>query len=68
MNIGEIAKKLGLSESKYLVRKAAELRRLADVQFNSSIIGVVSFSVALDLYFSSVMTKIPPLRPPFFCL
>lgn len=66
MNIGEIAKKLGLSESKHLVRKAAELRRLADVQFNSSIIGVVSFSVALDLYFSSVMTKIPP-PPPFVC-
>lgn len=40
MNIGEIAKKLGLSESKHLVRKAAELRRLADVQFDSSIIGV----------------------------
>lgn len=60
MNIGEIAKKLGLSESKHLVRKAAELRRLADVQFNSSIIGVVSCSVALDVHFSSVMTKISP--------
>ncbi|KAL6547115.1 Origin of replication complex subunit 6 [Orobanche minor] len=40
MDMSEIAKKLGLSESKYLIRKAAELRRLADIQFDSSIIGV----------------------------
>ncbi|GFP86190.1 origin of replication complex subunit 6 [Phtheirospermum japonicum] len=40
MDMSEIAKKLGLSESKHLIRKAAELRRLADVQFDSSIIGV----------------------------
>ncbi|XP_021890591.1 origin of replication complex subunit 6 isoform X1 [Carica papaya] len=40
MNLSDIAKKLGLSESKYLIRKAAELRRLCDVQFDSSIIGV----------------------------
>ncbi|KAI5679047.1 hypothetical protein M9H77_09997 [Catharanthus roseus] len=40
MNIGDVAKKLGLSETKHLVRKAAELRRLADLQFDSSIIGV----------------------------
>ncbi|KAL5540371.1 hypothetical protein UlMin_041229 [Ulmus minor] len=40
MDLSEIAKKLGLSESKFVVRKAAELRRLCDVQFDSSIIGV----------------------------
>ncbi|KAA8529435.1 hypothetical protein F0562_033766 [Nyssa sinensis] len=40
MDLSDIAKKLGLSESKHLIRKAAELRRLCDVQFNSSIIGV----------------------------
>ncbi|GMY26012.1 origin of replication complex subunit 6 [Fagus crenata] len=40
MDLSDIAKKLGLSESKYLTRKAAELRRLCDVQFDSSIIGV----------------------------
>lgn len=42
MDISEIAKKLGFSDSKRLIRKAAELRRLCDVQFDSSIIGVVS--------------------------
>ncbi|KAJ8760861.1 hypothetical protein K2173_021899 [Erythroxylum novogranatense] len=40
MDISEIARKLGLSHSKQLVRKAAELRRLCDVQFDSSIIGI----------------------------
>ncbi|GER49511.1 origin recognition complex subunit 6 [Striga asiatica] len=40
MDMSEIAKKLGLSESKHLIRKAAELRRLADIQFDSSVIGV----------------------------
>uniref|UniRef100_A0A5B7BSF3 Origin of replication complex subunit 6 n=1 Tax=Davidia involucrata TaxID=16924 RepID=A0A5B7BSF3_DAVIN len=40
MDLSDIAKKLGLSDSKQLIRKAAELRRLCDVQFNSSIIGV----------------------------
>ncbi|XP_030550708.1 origin of replication complex subunit 6 [Rhodamnia argentea] len=40
MDLSEIARKLGLSESKHLLRKAAELRRLSDVQFDSSIIGV----------------------------
>ncbi|WCJ21275.1 Origin of replication complex subunit 6 [Euphorbia peplus] len=40
MDLSEIAKKLGLSQSKHLLRKAAELRRLCDVQFDSSIIGV----------------------------
>lgn len=44
MDLSEIAKKLEISESKHLIRKAAELRRLCDVQFDSSIIGVVSFS------------------------
>ncbi|XP_062111623.1 origin of replication complex subunit 6 [Humulus lupulus] len=40
MDLFEIAKKLGISESKQLIRKAAELRRLCDVQFDSSAIGV----------------------------
>ncbi|XP_022869730.1 origin of replication complex subunit 6-like [Olea europaea var. sylvestris] len=40
MDMSEIAKKLGLSESKQLVRKASEIRRLADIQFDSSAIGV----------------------------
>ncbi|XVE53250.1 hypothetical protein DITRI_Ditri02bG0189000 [Diplodiscus trichospermus] len=40
MDLSDIARKLGLSEYKLLVRKAAELRRLCDVQFDSSIIGV----------------------------
>ncbi|KAM7464523.1 hypothetical protein LguiA_032644 [Lonicera macranthoides] len=40
MDLSELAKKLGLSESKHLIRRAAELRRLSDIQFNSSIIGV----------------------------
>ncbi|KDP41188.1 hypothetical protein JCGZ_15595 [Jatropha curcas] len=47
MDLSEIAKKLGLSESKNLIRKAAELRRLCDVQFDSSIIGVGEVSKAI---------------------
>ena len=43
MDISDIAKKLGLSDSKHIIRKAAELRRLCDIQFDSSVIGVVSF-------------------------
>lgn len=52
MDLSDIARKLDLSEQKLLVRKAAELRRLCDVQFDSSIIGVVStfilYSFTLD--------------------
>ncbi|CAK7350191.1 unnamed protein product [Dovyalis caffra] len=40
MDLAEIAKKLNLSETKHLIRKAAELRRLCDVHFDSSVIGV----------------------------
>ncbi|KAH6755435.1 origin recognition complex protein 6 [Perilla frutescens var. hirtella] len=40
MDMSEIARKLSLSETKQVTRKAAELRRLADIQFDSSIIGV----------------------------
>ncbi|KAG5059427.1 hypothetical protein JHK87_000456 [Glycine soja] len=40
MDVSELAKKLGLSDSKLVVRKAAELRRLCEVQFDSSVIGV----------------------------
>ncbi|CAH9100952.1 unnamed protein product [Cuscuta europaea] len=34
------AKKISLSENKMFIRKAAELRRQADIQFDSSVIGV----------------------------
>ncbi|XP_010460252.1 PREDICTED: origin of replication complex subunit 6 isoform X1 [Camelina sativa] len=40
MDISDIAKKLGLDNNKLLIRKAAEIRRLCDAQFDSSIIGV----------------------------
>ena len=50
MDLSEIAKKLDLFMSKHLIRNADELRRLCDVQFDSSIIGVVSF---LFLYISA---------------
>ncbi|PNX67595.1 origin recognition complex subunit 6-like protein, partial [Trifolium pratense] len=47
MDISEIAKKLGFSDSKLLIRKAAELRRLCDVHFDSSIIGVGEVAKAI---------------------
>ncbi|KAL5098861.1 hypothetical protein RYX36_003188, partial [Vicia faba] len=47
MDISEIAKKLGLSDSELLIRKAAELRRLYDIHFNSSIIGVGEVAKAI---------------------
>ncbi|CAL5431022.1 unnamed protein product [Camellia sinensis] len=40
MDITDIANKLGLSDSKHVIRKAAELRRLSDIQFDSSVIGI----------------------------
>ncbi|XP_043723799.1 origin of replication complex subunit 6 isoform X1 [Telopea speciosissima] len=40
MDLSDIARKIGLSDAKVLIRKAEELRRLSDVQFDSSIIGV----------------------------
>ncbi|KMT07082.1 hypothetical protein BVRB_6g154090 [Beta vulgaris subsp. vulgaris] len=40
MDITEIAKKLGLADNKPVIRKAAEFRRLSDVKFDSSAIGV----------------------------
>lgn len=52
MDMSRIAKKLGFSESKQLILHAAELRRLADIQFDSSIIGIVSF-----FHFSFVFWK-----------
>ncbi|WOL11546.1 origin of replication complex subunit 6 [Canna indica] len=42
MDFSAIASRLGLANSKPLIRKAGELRRLSDLQFDSSIIGVVS--------------------------
>ncbi|KAI3816689.1 hypothetical protein L1987_16392 [Smallanthus sonchifolius] len=40
MDLSEYARKLGLSESKQVVRKAAELRRVSDLQFDSSSAGI----------------------------
>ncbi|KAF8390216.1 hypothetical protein HHK36_024739 [Tetracentron sinense] len=40
MDLSDIGRKLGLSEAKILIRKAEELRRLSDIQFDSSTIGV----------------------------
>ncbi|KAL7587452.1 hypothetical protein Lser_V15G37613 [Lactuca serriola] len=40
MDLSDIAKKLGLKESKQVVRKAAELRRVSDLQFDSSNAGI----------------------------
>ncbi|KAG7598202.1 Origin recognition complex subunit 6 metazoa/plant [Arabidopsis suecica] len=40
MDISDIARKLSLDNNKLLIRKAAEIRRLCDAQFDSSIIGV----------------------------
>ncbi|KAJ0987410.1 hypothetical protein J5N97_005766 [Dioscorea zingiberensis] len=40
MDISTIAAKLGLSDSKHVIRKASELRRLSDLQFDSSVMGV----------------------------
>ncbi|RWW32953.1 hypothetical protein BHE74_00034588 [Ensete ventricosum] len=50
MDISAVASRLGLAGSKSLIRKAEELRRFSDVQFDSSIIGVVSTSMG-DLCF-----------------
>lgn len=45
MDLSDIARKLGFSDSKpLLLRKAQELRRLCDVHFDSSILGIVSIS------------------------
>ncbi|XP_042430825.1 origin of replication complex subunit 6-like [Zingiber officinale] len=43
MDFSAIASRLRLSGSKTLIRKAKELRRLSDVQFDSSITGVVRY-------------------------
>ncbi|XP_074274573.1 origin of replication complex subunit 6 [Silene latifolia] len=40
MDITEVAKKLGLADNKPVIRKAAEFRRLSDVKFDSSAIGL----------------------------
>lgn len=47
MDLSSIAKKLGLSDSKLVIRKAAELRRLSDLQFDSSVIGVGEVAKAI---------------------
>ncbi|XP_052199776.1 origin of replication complex subunit 6 [Diospyros lotus] len=40
MDISDIAKKLGLSQSKHVIGKAGELRRLSEIQFDCSAIGI----------------------------
>ncbi|KAI3929461.1 hypothetical protein MKW92_050484 [Papaver armeniacum] len=40
MDISQLARKLGLSDSKHIIRKAEELRRLSNTKFDSSVIGV----------------------------
>ncbi|KAF6160027.1 hypothetical protein GIB67_033111 [Kingdonia uniflora] len=40
MDIAGMARKLGLSDIKLVVRKAEELRRLSNIQFDSSVMGV----------------------------
>ncbi|OVA09021.1 Origin recognition complex [Macleaya cordata] len=40
MEMTDIARKLGLSDPKHIIRKAEELRRLSNLQFDSSIMGV----------------------------
>jgi hypothetical protein len=42
MDMSAIAARLGLSGSRPVIRKAGELRRLCDVNFNSSVLGIVS--------------------------
>ncbi|CAK9183755.1 unnamed protein product [Ilex paraguariensis] len=42
MDLSQLAEKSGLSESKQLIRRATELHLLANIQFDSSIIGVVN--------------------------
>uniref|UniRef100_A0A7N0UJI7 Origin recognition complex subunit 6 n=1 Tax=Kalanchoe fedtschenkoi TaxID=63787 RepID=A0A7N0UJI7_KALFE len=40
MDLTGLAKRLGLADSKHVVRRAAELRRMCDVKFDSSVVGV----------------------------
>ncbi|KAM1065500.1 hypothetical protein ACFX2B_020802 [Malus domestica] len=40
MDLSDIARKLDLYDSKHVIRRAAKRRRLCDIQFDSSIIGV----------------------------
>lgn len=40
MDITDIARKLGLADNKPVVRKASEFRRLSDIKFDSSAIGI----------------------------
>ncbi|XP_074561879.1 origin of replication complex subunit 6-like [Curcuma longa] len=47
MDFAAIASRLGLPSSKHLIRKADELRRLSDVQFHSSVIGVGEVTKAI---------------------
>ncbi|CAN6675941.1 unnamed protein product [Malus baccata var. baccata] len=45
MDLSDIARKLDLYDSKHVIQRAAELRRLCNIQFDSSIIGVVCKAV-----------------------
>ncbi|KAL9688432.1 hypothetical protein QQ045_032853 [Rhodiola kirilowii] len=52
MDLTDLARRLGLDGSKHIVRQAAELRRMCDVKFDSSVIGVIPTSCGLDLLYS----------------
>ncbi|KAL0651932.1 hypothetical protein Bca4012_094623 [Brassica carinata] len=57
MDISNIARKLDLSDNNFVVRKAAEIRRLCDAQFDSSIIGVVIFDRQAAVKLSGMSEK-----------
>ncbi|XBI53503.1 origin of replication complex subunit 6 isoform X1 [Aegilops tauschii subsp. strangulata] len=54
MDMSAIAARLGLSGSRPVVRKAAELRRLCDINFDSSVLGIVSLPHRPFNHFSSL--------------
>lgn len=58
MDMSSIAANLGLSGSRPVIRKAGELRRLCDVNFDSSVLGIVSCPGCLPSSPSSVF--LPP--------
>nr|KAJ0191031.1 hypothetical protein LSAT_V11C800410780 [Lactuca sativa] len=69
MDLSDIAKKLGLKESKQVVRKAAELRRVSDLQFDSSNAGIgetckalICLEIAANIYRDRFMSSLPAWR------
>ncbi|KAH7839016.1 hypothetical protein Vadar_033790 [Vaccinium darrowii] len=69
MDVTEIGKKLGLSESKHVIRKAAKLHRLCDFQFDCSAIGigetcmaVICLEIAATRYKDQFLKSLPATR------